>query len=194
MPNTFVDITPVMELKRKAMGVMQAQSYLQTYYAELGLAARQPCPAHLRHGGSQVRRGASAHPALGGEKPMNSDELQRLSELGVATVYEASGREGLIDAPLIQLFPAAGWPARRGRCLCGQDDNLMVHAAIEHIQPGEVVVLTMPEPSPVALVGELLATQVKVRRRGRDSGGRRQCGMLRSWSNWACPSGRASSE
>ncbi|CAG0969683.1 4-oxalomesaconate hydratase [Anaerolineales bacterium] len=34
-PNTFVDITPVMELKRKAMGVMQAQSYLQTYYAEL---------------------------------------------------------------------------------------------------------------------------------------------------------------
>lgn len=34
-PNTFVDITPVMELKRKAMEGMQAQSYLQTYYAEL---------------------------------------------------------------------------------------------------------------------------------------------------------------
>jgi 4-hydroxy-4-methyl-2-oxoglutarate aldolase len=47
--------------------------------------------------------------------------------------------------------------------LCGQDDNLMVHAAIEHIQPGEVLVLTMPEPAPVALVGELLATQIKVR-------------------------------
>jgi len=36
MPNTFVDITSVMELKKKAMGCMQAQSYLQTYYAELG--------------------------------------------------------------------------------------------------------------------------------------------------------------
>ena len=34
-PNTFIDITPVMELKRKAMEGMQAQSYLQTYYAEL---------------------------------------------------------------------------------------------------------------------------------------------------------------
>jgi 4-oxalomesaconate hydratase len=34
-PNTFIDITPVMELKRKAMGVMHAQSYLQNYYAEL---------------------------------------------------------------------------------------------------------------------------------------------------------------
>lgn len=34
-PNTFIDITPVMEQKRKAMEVMQAQRYLQSYYAEL---------------------------------------------------------------------------------------------------------------------------------------------------------------
>jgi 4-hydroxy-4-methyl-2-oxoglutarate aldolase len=39
----------------------------------------------------------------------------------------------------------------------------MVHAVIEQIQPGEILVLTMPEPAPVALIGELLATQVKVR-------------------------------
>jgi 4-oxalomesaconate hydratase len=35
MPNTFVDITPVMHLKQKAMQAMQAQSYLQSYYTEL---------------------------------------------------------------------------------------------------------------------------------------------------------------
>jgi 4-hydroxy-4-methyl-2-oxoglutarate aldolase len=40
----------------------------------------------------------------------------------------------------------------------------MVHAVIEQIQPGEVLVLTMPDPAPVALIGELLATQVKVRK------------------------------
>ena len=34
-PNTFVDITPVMEQKSQAMAVMQAQSYLQSYYTEL---------------------------------------------------------------------------------------------------------------------------------------------------------------
>jgi 4-hydroxy-4-methyl-2-oxoglutarate aldolase len=39
----------------------------------------------------------------------------------------------------------------------------MVHAVIEQIQPGEVLVLSMPEPAPVALLGELLATQVKFR-------------------------------
>lgn len=94
---------------------------------------------------------------------MNEEQLIRFSELGVATVYEASGREGLVDAPLIQIIPqsrAAG-PART--VLCGQDDNLMVHAIIEQIQPAEVLVLSMPEPAPVALIGELLATQVKVR-------------------------------
>jgi len=94
---------------------------------------------------------------------MIRDELARLSELGAATVYEASGREGLIDIPLIQLLPGsrAAGPARTA--LCGQDDNLMVHAVIEQIQPGEVLVLSMPEPGPVALIGELLVTQVKAR-------------------------------
>jgi 4-hydroxy-4-methyl-2-oxoglutarate aldolase len=94
---------------------------------------------------------------------MTKDELSRLSKLGVATVYEASGREGLIDVPLIQLLPGSRVAGPARTVLCGQDDNLMVHAVIEQIQPGEVLVLTTPEPASVALMGELLATQVKVR-------------------------------
>ena len=35
IPNTFVDITPVMDRKVKAMQAMNAQSYLQGYYTEL---------------------------------------------------------------------------------------------------------------------------------------------------------------
>jgi 4-hydroxy-4-methyl-2-oxoglutarate aldolase len=38
-----------------------------------------------------------------------------------------------------------------------------VHAAVAEAQPGEVLVLTMPQPASVALVGELLATQAKLR-------------------------------
>jgi 4-hydroxy-4-methyl-2-oxoglutarate aldolase len=69
----------------------------------------------------------------------------------------------VVDVPLIQVVPGsrAAGPART--VLCGQDDNLMVHAAIAEAEPGEVLVLTMPEPRPVALVGELLATQAAVR-------------------------------
>lgn len=86
-----------------------------------------------------------------------------LAELGVATVYEAAGRRGLIDVRLIQLIPGSrvAGPARTVRC--GQRDNLMVHAVLGRAQPGEVLVLTMPQPEPVALVGDLLATQAKVR-------------------------------
>ena len=94
---------------------------------------------------------------------MNQNDIKRLNELGVATVYEASGREGLVDIPLIQLIPYSRVAGPARTALCGQDDNLMVHAVIEHIQPGEVLVLSMPDPAPVALIGELLATQAKVR-------------------------------
>jgi 4-hydroxy-4-methyl-2-oxoglutarate aldolase len=85
-----------------------------------------------------------------------------LARLGAATVYEASGREGLIDLDLHQLIPGsrAAGPARTVRC--GQGDNLMVHAVMDKAQPGDVLVLTMPEPGPVALVGDLLATQAQV--------------------------------
>jgi 4-hydroxy-4-methyl-2-oxoglutarate aldolase len=88
--------------------------------------------------------------------------VNELARLGVATVYEASGRQGLIDLSF-ELNPReriAG-PARTVRC--GQDDNLAVHAAMTVLQPGEVLVLTMPEPRPVALLGDLLGTQARVR-------------------------------
>ena len=87
------------------------------------------------------------------------DELARL---GSATVYEAGGRRRMVNLDLIQAVPGSrvAGPARTVRC--GQDDNLMVHAAIAHAQPGDVLVLTMPEPRPVALVGDLLATQALV--------------------------------
>ena len=88
------------------------------------------------------------------------DELARL---GTATVYEAAGRKGLVDLDLHRIVPGsrAAGPARP--ILCGQADNLMVHAAIAHANPGDVLVLTMPVPRPVALVGDLLATQAKAR-------------------------------
>jgi 4-hydroxy-4-methyl-2-oxoglutarate aldolase len=93
---------------------------------------------------------------------INNQQLTRLAELGVATVYEAAGQEGLLDLPLIQLLPGSRVAGPARTVMCGQGDNLMVHAVMEQIQPGEVLVLTMPEPSPVALIGELLATQAKV--------------------------------
>ena len=92
-----------------------------------------------------------------------NDTYAELAQLGTATVYEAAGRKGLVDLDLHRLVPGsrAAGPARP--ILCGQADNLMVHAAMAHANPGDVLVLTMPVPRPVALVGDLLATQAKAR-------------------------------
>ena len=88
-----------------------------------------------------------------------SDVYAELARLGTATVHEAGGRSPLVDVALVQILPGsrAAGPARTVRC--AQGDNLMVHAAVAEAEAGEVLVLTMPEPEPVALVGELLATQ-----------------------------------
>jgi 4-hydroxy-4-methyl-2-oxoglutarate aldolase len=90
-----------------------------------------------------------------------ADQLAELARLGSATVYEAGGRRGYVNADLNQIVPGsrAAGPARTVRC--GQDDNLMVHAVMPEVQPGEIIVLTMPQPRPVALVGDLLATQAQ---------------------------------
>lgn len=91
-----------------------------------------------------------------------TDRFAELARLGTATVHEAADRAQVVDVPLIQVVPGsrAAGPARTVRC--AQNDNLMVHAAIAEARPGEVLVLTMPEPRPIALVGDLLATQAKV--------------------------------
>jgi len=57
-----------------------------------------------------------------------------LARLGAATVYEASGREGLVDVEFRQVIPRsrACGPARIARC--GQGDNLTVHAVMRSLQ------------------------------------------------------------
>ena len=60
MPNTFVDITPVMDKKIKAMDCMQAQSYLKGYYTELA-----------------SRRGNNARRISGMEEVKFAEALQR---------------------------------------------------------------------------------------------------------------------
>jgi 4-hydroxy-4-methyl-2-oxoglutarate aldolase len=90
-----------------------------------------------------------------------TDAIAELAALGSATVYEAGGRRGYVELDLIQVLAGTRVAGPARTVACGQDDNLMVHAVMSQVQPGEVLVLTMPEPRPVALVGDLLATQAK---------------------------------
>jgi len=86
-----------------------------------------------------------------------------VARLGVATVHVAAGRTGVIDLPLTQVVPGSRVAGPARTALCAPGDNTMVHALIAHAGPGDVLVLTCVEPAPVALVGELLATQAQAR-------------------------------
>jgi 4-hydroxy-4-methyl-2-oxoglutarate aldolase len=130
-----------------------------------------------------------------------SEPFDELARLGSATVFEASGREGLIDIDLHQVIPGshAAGPARTVRC--AQDDILMVHAAMDRVEDGDVLVLTMPEPRPRALLGDLLATQAKLKGAAgilidaavRDTEELRELG-LPVWARWIRVHGSGRSE
>jgi len=89
------------------------------------------------------------------------ETIAELARLGVATVYEAGGRTGLIDHEWRQLVPGTSVAGPARTALCGAGDNRAVHEAVARLQPGEILVLTMEEPAPVALIGDLLVTQIR---------------------------------
>jgi 4-hydroxy-4-methyl-2-oxoglutarate aldolase len=86
-----------------------------------------------------------------------------LARLGVATVHEAAGQTGIIDLPLIQVVPNSRVAGPARIALCAPGDNTMVHALVAHADQGDILVLTSTEPAPVALLGELVATQAQRR-------------------------------
>src|SRR6185436_272604 len=125
-------------------------------------ASRQPRAPDQRPRRDQARRGVHARDAAGDRRMVSGSKVARamdtLRTLGVSTVYEASGRQGLVDVELHQIVPGSRVCGPARTVLCAQGDNLTVHAAMAALQQGEVLVLAMPHEEPVALVGDLLAT------------------------------------
>jgi len=89
--------------------------------------------------------------------------VEGLGELGTATVHEAIGRRGFAGPHL--------HPIQQGVRLAGAavtvsshpGDNLMVHAAVEVCQEGDVLVVANTAPSNHGMFGELLATSLLAR-------------------------------
>ncbi len=88
---------------------------------------------------------------------------RRFAELGVATIYEAAGRDGLVGGSLLRLIEGsrAAGPARTA--LCGVNDNLAVHRLLATVEPGDLIVLTTAGQAHAALAGGILVLQAQVR-------------------------------
>ncbi|GMA62878.1 4-carboxy-4-hydroxy-2-oxoadipate aldolase/oxaloacetate decarboxylase [Alicyclobacillus fastidiosus] len=91
----------------------------------------------------------------------NQEDIAKLGELGAATVHEAMGRTGLLKPYLRPVDAKMKVCGTAVTVSCHPGDNLMIHAAIEVCQPGDVLVVTVTSDNTDGMFGELLAVSAR---------------------------------
>jgi 4-hydroxy-4-methyl-2-oxoglutarate aldolase len=90
----------------------------------------------------------------------DADAVDVLTQFGVATVHEAIGRSGYLGTGIRPAWPGIRMGGTAVTAVCWPGDNLMIHAAVEQCQAGDILVVTTTSPSTDGAFGELLATSL----------------------------------
>lgn len=120
-----------------------------------------------------------------------SELVDHLAPFGSATVYEAIGRRGYLGPDITPIQQGVRIAGTAVTVLNHPGDNLMIHAAVEMCQAGDILVVTTTAPSSHGMFGDLLASSLKARDvRGlvidagvRDTADLRAMGFA-VWSRW----------
>ena len=89
--------------------------------------------------------------------------VDALAPMGAATVHEAIGRRGFLGPDFRPIQSGTRIAGSAVTALCHAGDNLMIHAAVETCQPGDILVVAVSAPSPHGFFGELLGTSAQAR-------------------------------
>lgn len=92
----------------------------------------------------------------------SAETVASLGRFGAATVHESYHRRGL-TAGLTPLDPATSVCGPAVTALCHAGDNLMLHAAIDVCERGDVLLVATLAPSTHGMFGDLLATLCRAR-------------------------------
>jgi 4-hydroxy-4-methyl-2-oxoglutarate aldolase len=89
--------------------------------------------------------------------------LDGLGQAGVATVHESAGRTGLLSPDIRPIQAGVRIAGSAVTVLTPPGDNMMIHAAVEIVGQGDILVVATTSPSTDGMVGDLLATSLMSR-------------------------------
>ncbi len=88
------------------------------------------------------------------------DVIAGLGKAGTATVHEAIGRRGYLGPDLRPIQQGTRVAGSAVTVLSHPGDNIMIHAAVEVCEPGDLLVVTNTAPSTHGMFGDLLASSL----------------------------------
>ncbi|WP_420435928.1 4-carboxy-4-hydroxy-2-oxoadipate aldolase/oxaloacetate decarboxylase [Candidatus Poriferisodalis sp.] len=96
-------------------------------------------------------------------KRAEAADIAGLGDAGTATVHEAIGRRGYLGPELRPIQQGVKVAGSAVTVRSHPGDNIMIHAAVEVCQPGDMLVVTSTAPSTHGMFGDLLASSLMAR-------------------------------